>query len=211
MDAMHEARQRLEDYFTGKLREHGETARGVDWNGEASQYTRFAQLSRVIRGEGAFSVNDLGCGYAAYYDFLRASHANVTYTGVDIAASMLEAAQERLAGTPGVRFVRAAVPDSEADYGIASGIFNLRLDVPDADWLRYIENTLDVMHATSRLGFAFNCLTIYSDPPKMRPDLYYADPSVLFDRCKRRYARNVALLHDYELYEFTIIVRKEQP
>jgi hypothetical protein len=30
----------------------------------------------------------------------------------------------------------------------------------------------------------------------------------LFDLCKRRYSRNVALLHDYEIYEFTILVRK---
>ena len=26
-------------------------------------------------------------------------------------------------------------------------------------------------------GFAFNCLTSYSDPPKMRNDLFYADPA----------------------------------
>ena len=43
----------------------------------------------------------------------------------------------------------------------------------------------------------------------MRPDLYYADPCRLFDLCKRRYAKNVALLHDYGLYEFTILVRKQ--
>ena len=42
----------------------------------------------------------------------------------------------------------------------------------------------------------------------MRPDLHYADPLALFDRCKRRYARDVALLHDYGLWEFTLLVRK---
>jgi hypothetical protein len=26
--------------------------------------------------------------------------------------------------------------------------------------------------------------------------------------CKRRFSRNVALLHDYDLYEFTVLVRK---
>jgi len=30
----------------------------------------------------------------------------------------------------------------------------------------------------------------------------------LFDYCKRTYSRDVALLHDYGLYEFTILVRK---
>jgi hypothetical protein len=59
------------------------------------------------------------------------------------------------------------------------------------------------------LGFAFNCLTAYSDAHKMQSYLYYADPCRLFDLCKRRYSRNVALLHDYGLYEFTILVRKE--
>ena len=44
----------------------------------------------------------------------------------------------------------------------------------------------------------------------MRPDLYYADPCFLFDYCQRRYSRWVAVLHDYGLYEFTIVVRKEE-
>ncbi|KAQ37574.1 hypothetical protein AJ39_03274, partial [Mycobacterium tuberculosis MD14844] len=65
-----------------------------------------------------------------------------------------------------------------------------------------------VQNAASRRGFSFNCLTSYSDASKMRDDLYYADPCALFDLCKRRYSKSVALLHDYGLYEFTILVRK---
>jgi hypothetical protein len=57
-------------------------------------------------------------------------------------------------------------------------------------------------------GFAFNCLTTYSDPERLRDDLYYGDPCYYFDLCKRLYSRHVALLHDYGLWEFTIIVRK---
>jgi hypothetical protein len=45
----------------------------------------------------------------------------------------------------------------------------------------------------------------------MRPDLYYGDPAFFFDHCKTHYARDVALLHDYGLYEFTLLVRKELP
>ena len=37
----------------------------------------------------------------------------------------------------------------------------------------------------------------------MRADLYYADPRAFFDLCKRHYSKQVALLHDYGLYEFT--------
>jgi hypothetical protein len=53
-------------------------------------------------------------------------------------------------------------------------------------------------------------LTSYSDPGRMRPDLYYGDPREYFDLCKRKYSRHVALLHDYGLYEFTIIVRTNE-
>ena len=42
----------------------------------------------------------------------------------------------------------------------------------------------------------------------LRLDLYYADPCALFDYCKRSFSRNVALLHDYEIYDFTLLVRK---
>ena len=44
----------------------------------------------------------------------------------------------------------------------------------------------------------------------MRPELYYADPLAVFDWCKRHLSRFVALHHDYPLYDFTILIRKER-
>lgn len=195
------------DYYSAKLAKHGETSRGVDWNGPESQSLRFAQLSRVFRTAEDFSVNDIGCGYGAYVDYLDGKFSRVSYSGFDIAENMVEAARKRL-DREGRRFVVASAPDLTADYSVASGIFNVRLECPDEPWLQFILDTLDVMDRSSRLGFAFNCLTSYSDVDKMRDYLYYADPCALFDHCKQKFSRNVALLHDYDLYEFTIIVRK---
>ena len=59
----------------------------------------------------------------------------------------------------------------------------------------------------SRRAYAFNTLTGWSDPPRMRPELFYGDPCAFFAHCKRRHARDVALLHDYGLYEWTLLVR----
>ena len=50
--------------------------------------------------------------------------------------------------------------------------------------MRTCSKTLDEMDAGSRRGFAFNCLTSYSDAERMQDYLYYADPRVLFDHCK---------------------------
>lgn len=195
-------------YYSAKLAEHGETARGVDWNGEESQTTRFVQLCKIIDAPGPFSINDLGCGYGALYDYLAKEHADFSYLGVDVSDGMVQAATQRHQGNAQARFILASEPDQVADYGVASGILNVRMGRSDAEWRGYLEDALDVLDRTSRLGFAFNCLTSYSDADKMRDYLYYADPCTLFDICKRRYARNVALLHDYKLYEFTILVRK---
>lgn len=195
-------------YYAGKLAQHGDTPRGVDWNGEESQVLRFEQLARVIAPTAAVSVNDVGCGYGALYDYLSSRHPGLAYCGCDIAPEMVAAARARHAHAPHARFVEGARPPAAADYSIASGIFNVRLQRPDDEWLGYIVATLDDLDRASTKGFAFNCLTSYSDADRMRDYLYYADPCRLFDHCKRKYARDVALLHDYGLYEFTILVRK---
>ena len=140
--------------------------------------------------------------------YLKNKNQAFSYLGVDVSKEMIQAAKQRYIGAPETRFISASEPDYVMDYGIASGIFNVRLGRSDAEWLTYLKNTLDVLDRTSRLGFAFNCLTSYSDEDKKRDDLYYADPCFLFDLCKRRYSRQVALLHDYGLYEFTILIRK---
>jgi SAM-dependent methyltransferase len=196
-------------YYAGKLAEHGDTPRGVDWNGEESQMVRFEQLCKIIDPKKSnFSINDVGCGYGALLDYLRDKHSTCTYVGVDISREMIEAATQRHLGANQARFITSEEPDQMADYGIASGIFNVRLGRTDAEWFDYLQGTLDVLDRTSSLGFAFNCLTSYSDEEKKRDYLYYADPCRLFDLCKRRYSRQVALLHDYGLYEFTILIKK---
>lgn len=198
------------DYYSSKLAQHGETPQGVDWNGKEGQYLRFHQLNTLIDKEMPFSINDIGSGYGAFYDFLREQHPTFSYNGIDISEDMINAARVRHKDQSHVQFHVGSEPESVADYGVASGIFNVRLGRTDSEWFAYLEEVLETLDKTSRLGFAFNCLTSYSDADKMRDYLYYADPCALFDLCKRRYSRNVALLHDYDLYEFTILVRKQQ-
>lgn len=192
-------------YYSEKLARHGASPRGVDWNGAESQELRFAQLLRVCEVSGSFSLNDIGCGYGALYDYLCGLGRQCDYLGVDISNAMIAKARElhlRARFTVGQRAERTA------DYTLASGIFNVRLSASDDAWLAHLLETLAAMDAGSRRGFAFNCLTKYSDAAMMQDYLYYADPCRLFDHCKTHFSKNVALLHDYGLYEFTILVRK---
>ena len=198
----------IANYYSGKLAAHGETPQGVDWNGEASQTLRFEQLSKIFTKSEQISLNDLGCGYGAFLSFLEDRCQRSSYLGVDVSESMILTAKKRFHGTPNARFICSAEADVVADYGVASGIFNVRLERSDTEWYEHLDKTLETLNRTSRLGFAFNCLTSYSDEDKKCDYLYYADPCVVFDLCKRRFSKQVALLHDYGLYEFTIIVKK---
>lgn len=195
-------------YYSDKLAEHGDTPRGVDWNGKDSQSIRFGQLSKIINSSTGFSINDIGCGYGALQDYLSVRYTDYQYIGIDVSESMIQAARVRYSGVLDVKFIHSSEPEEIADYGVASGIFNVCLGVTEDKWWDYLEGTLDVINRSSRIGFSFNCLTSYSDKEKMRDGLFYANPGKVFDLCKQKFSRNVALLHDYDLYEFTVLVRK---
>jgi SAM-dependent methyltransferase len=195
-------------YYSEKIQKHGATPQGVDWNGDASQILRFKQLCKVIETPFHFSINDLGCGYGALFDFLASQYQDFSYTGFDISEDMIAKAKMLYPNNHDADFKLSKKIDEESDYSFASGLFNVRLNQSDQNWDLYIKETLDMLNQSSRLGFAFNCLTSYSDSNKVRDYLYYANPCKLFDFCKQQYSRNVALLHDYDLYEFTILVRK---
>jgi SAM-dependent methyltransferase len=207
----------LEDvgnYYTEKVKTFGTTPKGVDWNSEESQQMRFEQLTKVISGDEKFSILDYGCGYGSLFGWLEEQKKSFLYEGFDISEEMLSEARKRYGMsfgsdvTTGRLFGNKIPPSVEFDYVIASGIFNVKLDKTDKEWKAYITSTLRKMNKLSEKGFAFNILTKYSDKEFMKDNLYYADPGYWFDFCKKNFSKHVALLHDYPLYEFTILVKK---
>ncbi|MCU1245396.1 MAG: SAM-dependent methyltransferase [Acidobacteria bacterium] len=193
------------DYFARKLAEHGPTARGVDWNSEHAQRVRLREIAPLLPATG--SVIDYGSGYGALASYLRECGLGLEYWGYDLCEPMLAAARQRFADDPTVHFTsqRRALP--RADWCVASGIFNLRMEASHEEWQDYILQTIDDMANLATRGIAFNALTSYSDPEKQRDDLHYSDPRALFDYCMRNFSQRVSVLHDYGHFDFTIVVR----
>jgi len=205
------ARQRTSQYFSEKLENFGATPAGVDYNGPESQILRFEQLAKVIDPANRFTVIDYGCGYGAMYDFLQAKGWEFEYYGIDFIEKMVIAGREAHKDSVNVRFTADESVVPIADYLLAGAIFNNKFEASNEEWQDLTCETLRRMNALCSKGFAFNMLTKYSDPDRMaqRPDLFHGDPLFFFDFCKRTFSRNVALLHDYGLYDFTILVRKD--
>jgi SAM-dependent methyltransferase len=200
--------ENIKNFFTEKLIEHGATFQGVDYGSIESQEARFFQLTRGIDISAKYSLLDFGCGYGAMYDYLLRLGHNLQYVGYDIAESMILKARELHPDNPDCWFTNIIEEVPIVDYAVVSGTFNMKLDADFESWTKIVIEALEQMNAHASKGLAFNMLTKYSDADRMRPDLYYGDPCFYFDYCKRHFSRNVALLHDYNLYDFTIIVRK---
>ena len=203
-----ELRARISKYYRDKIVKYGISPEGVDWKDEHSQNLRFEQLARVITDDQPVMINDLGCGYGAL--FLYLSHETSVkisqYYGYDICSDMLFSGRN-LISDERVSFMKSDRILFDADYSVCSGIFNVKLDTERLDWEGFILDTLSNMSEKSLKGFAFNCTTSYVDYKMAH--LYYGDPLFFFDYCKSNFSKHVVLLHDYELYEWTILVRKQ--
>jgi len=206
---MEEILNKVEKLYTNSLREHGVDSKAVGWMTGDGQVLRFDKLVEVIENKDEeFTLNDLGCGYGAMFQYFEENNFNISkYNGYDISEEMLKSAKEQIGKSAKVKLYKNPKLNTKADYSFVSGIFNVRFEGDDDSWKQFIENTLKDLDKNSTKGFAFNVLTSYVDYKESH--LYYADPLYFFDYCKRNFSKKVSLLHDYDLWEWTIIVKKD--
>ncbi|MBL4706317.1 MAG: hypothetical protein JKY54_17450 [Flavobacteriales bacterium] len=193
----------------GLTKENGAFA--VGWKNDHAQEIRFEKLTELFANRiSDFSLNDLGCGLGHYHDYLmRSGFSKISYSGYDVLEKMISEANkiDRI-GRSTFQFIDHAEAMKKSDFSVCSGIFNLKFDHPTEEWVEYIFNTLEVLYEKSEYGFAFNALTSFADEERKSDELFYANPSKLFEFCLRNFSKNVSLLHDYHQHDFTIIVRK---
>ncbi|MCG3772918.1 MAG: hypothetical protein JW384_04142 [Nitrosomonadaceae bacterium] len=201
---------KIKDLYSENLKANGIISTAVGWNTPESQNLRFEKLTSIISDRSALvTVNDYGCGYGAHLRYLERAGIRVAeYNGYDLSDPMLDAARTNLGDFTGeLNLVCSSEISTLSDYSFVSGTFNVRFGFGDAPWKAFIQSKLDDLNRFSRRGFAFNLLSTYVD--WQEPHLFYGDPCYWFDHCKRNYSKRVSLLHDYPLYEWTLVVRKD--
>lgn len=206
---MNNVLNKVEELYTNSLKEHGINSKAVGWPTKESQIIRFNKLIEVIEDKASVvSINDLGCGYGAMYEYFTNNHFNLCqYNGYDISEAMLSKANELIGKNSNVKLIKSPNLETMANYTIVSGIFNVKFDTAEDKWLDFIKDTLIQMYKHSTKGFSFNLLTSYVDYKK--DHLFYANPAYFFDFCKVNFSKKVSLLHDYDLWEWTILVKKD--
>ncbi|MFQ5619307.1 MAG: class I SAM-dependent methyltransferase [Rhodospirillales bacterium] len=193
-----------------QLARFGARPPGVLWRNGDGQRLRFEILLRVLDdGEkaGGVTINDLGCGYAALFDFVAPLPVmrGGRYFGYDICEDMVDTARRRIDDAR-VSVVHSLIATREADYSFASGTYNLKADVDEAEWTDYVKASLAQLWSRTTRGLAFNMPG--PDHGKREDGLYYADPQAFLDFCRDALSPDTTLIDDYPLAEWTILVRR---
>ncbi len=196
--------------FTLRLKQRGATPGGVFLNSLEGQQFRFELLLSLIEsgcGQDGVTVNDLGTGYGALFDYisefseLRGGH----FFGYDICRSMVRLSQSRIKDSRAT-FILSPRATHKADYSFVSGTYNMKNDADEETWKAYVKESLIDLWSMSERGLAFNMLDISG---RGRTSwLFYASSDEFVDFCAREMSPKVKLVDSAPLKEWTLLVRR---
>ncbi|MBO6521343.1 MAG: class I SAM-dependent methyltransferase [Rhodospirillales bacterium] len=194
-----------------RLDQCGATAKGVFWKGEVWQRRRFERLIEIFEPDdmatGGITINDLGCGYGAFFEYLRDYPVlnGSRYYGYDISQAMIAACRDRIVD-PRASFHRKMWASKPAEYGFASGTYNLHGKADDDQWWEYVEASLrQLWHRTGK-ALAFNMLRI--DEDEQFEGLYYVDPEKVLRFCRKYLSEDVEMFDERPMPDVTFFVRR---
>ncbi len=196
--------------FDARLAQYGSDPRSAFWRNAEWQRRRYDILSGLFSENdrrGGITITDFGCGYGAFFDYLkdRPVMTNSRYTGIDMSAAMISQAQ---AGIDDERatFRRHLIATEPADYTIVCGTYNMLLDADRDAWTGYIKASLAQLWSKTTKALGFNMLR--SDAPEKYKSLYYADAEEFLDFCRDNLSPDVDYSNDSPLPDWTIFVRR---
>ena len=203
------------DYYAEKFRKFGDAPEGVDWKDRKSQYLGFQYIHDVIRfyypEPNTFSLFEVGCGYGAFYQFLKEKQHDreISYYGIDLVEEMVVRATT---DHPELKdnlyvgdFMTFPLPQS-FDIITASGIFNVREHISESAYEMNMLQTVEMMFRRADKGTVFNLMT--PAPDFKNPRLYYPSLDQLFGFIYRNLSRKVAVVSACPLWKITIGIFK---
>ncbi len=196
----------LAAHYERCLRDHGDTAQGVDWPDAEGALIRYRVMAEVARDGGGFL--DFGCGAGHFLEYLQQTHSPCPpYRGLDISPVFIDLCRYKFPATVFDRLdvlaPGAIIPS--ADYVVMNGVFTEKREVPYDVFFEAMTQVLVKVFAIAQRGMAFNLMSKYVDWE--RDDLFH----VAYDDIVRfvtSLSRHHTIRADYGLREYTVYVYK---
>jgi SAM-dependent methyltransferase len=201
--------QDIKNFYDKKFNAFGPNPKGLDWNDLNAQENRLNNIIKCISKKNNLKINDFGCGYGHLIEILNQNNfIKYHYVGYDISNTMITFSQEKYKKYKNIAFINGDILAlKEADYTIASGVFNKIFMSNKKKWEDYLFSSIEEMYKKSEIGIVCNFLTDKADKSYKRSDLYYASPESII-KFSAKLSKYFCLHHDYGAYDFLIKINK---
>jgi len=188
--------------YNQRFLDHGNDIKTVGWGSKKDQFLRFDILFRNINPVGK-SILDVGCGLGDCIKYLdKKTDGNYEYTGIDIAEKLIfEAKKNHLSKNRNFYNSDIFSIQSSFDIVIMSGALSHKSDGIENYTLKSLKKMFDISNELVSANF----LSKYVDYELEKNQHYF--PEDIFKESKK-YCKNINLISDYPLYEFTIQLKK---
>ena len=192
----------ISKFYNSRFYKYGDSINSVGWGSIEDQFLRFEILFR------GFDLNnrsflDVGCGLGGFVEYLEYKGVKgFNYLGIDISENLLGFAEKKYRKVNNVEFKLGEILEMDFlnkkfDYVFASGTFSYN----SFNIEEYAINSMKKMFMTSDIACSVNFLSSYSDF-QLKKNKHYS-PEIIFSKSKE-ITKKINLIHDYQLYEFTI-------
>ena len=198
--------QKTKNAYERQISNHGFSPRGVFWQSDNTQQSRFETLIKAIKvSDQSGKISDFGCGYGALYQYIQNKPfmKGSLYIGYDIVDSLINEAKKSF---PHAEWVCSEKILKETDYIFISGTFNMAFDKSIPEWENYLENQLKECYAKTKKVLAFNLL--YSEKTKIEQNLYYSEIDRVFKFCDNNLGSTLITKTSGANKDITIFVTK---
>jgi len=181
-------------FYTSAIKQHGYSAKGLNWISQETQELRFDVLLEFLPDDlSSFCLGDAGCGFGDIYNYMQ-THSKVPkeYLGVDSLHEMCLITQEKTASSTLLADIcKDKLPTK--DYYLCSGALNI---LTSFETHQFISNC----YKSSKYGFIFNIL--YGDK---KSDTYnYITKEKIQNIAKELNVKKIVLKDDYLENDITV-------
>ena len=206
-----EQRARIQLRHKASISQFGYQPKALFWSDQRVQQMRFDVLLRIMPSlkpdkHQAWSILDVGCGFADLYRRLKQLGYEVEYHGLDISADMIFSAR---CLHPDALLYQGELADQSFapqsfDFVFLSGALN---EVVDEDGC-YAKSVIKQLYSIARFGVGFNLLNKHDSWIASRSDLQSFYPAEIVVFCES-FAESVDWFADYLPNDFSVFMSRQ--
>jgi SAM-dependent methyltransferase len=217
-------RLRIQTRHKVSIENYGYQPQALFWSTQAIQEIRFKKLLEILpktffksdslEDDQAWSLLDVGCGFADLHRYMVKQQLFPDYTGIDVSPDMVRGAKGM---APELNVFEGELSDfdyvaQQFDYVMLSGALNEVVETAVEGLANqqgdYAKLAIRKMYEISHLGVAFNLLDRRFAWHQTRNDLQSFYPQEIIEYCQS-FASQVTLIEGYLENDFTVYLHKQ--